>query len=197
VSEPDTPLILDVIVASTRPARAGLHVAHWFLERAIDHAGFQLELVDLAQVDLPTFDEPRHPKHRRYEYEHTKAWSAIIEPADAFVIITPEYNHGAPPALINALDFLSREWNYKPVGFVSYGGVSGGTRSVQMTKQIVSALKMVPLFESVTLPFFREHLDLESGRFDPGELQEKAATRMLDELVRWAQALRRMRVDED
>jgi NAD(P)H-dependent FMN reductase len=194
VSEPDETLILDVIVASTRPGRAGLHVAHWFLERAIDHAGFQVELVDLAQVDLPMFDEPRHPKLRHYEHDHTKAWSAIIDPADAFVIVTPEYNFGAPPALVNALDFLAQEWAYKPVGIVSYGGVSGGTRSVQMTKQIVSALRMVPLFEAVTLPFFREHLDLESGRFDPGEVQEKAATRMLDEIVRWARALRTMRV---
>jgi NAD(P)H-dependent FMN reductase len=195
VSEAAEPLVLDVIVASTRPARAGLHVAHWFLERAIDHAGFQVELVDLARVDLPLFDEPRHPKLRHYQYDHTKAWSAVIDPADAFVIITPEYNHGAPPALVNALDYLSQEWAYKPVGFVSYGGVSGGTRSVQMTKQIVSALKMVPLFEAVTLPFFREHLDLESRQFEPGEVQEKAAVRMLDELVRWATALRRMRAE--
>ena len=192
MNEPEAPLILDLIVASTRPARAGLHVAHWFLERAIDHASFQVELVDLAQIDLPMFDEPRHPKLRRYEYDHTKAWSAIVEPADAFVFITPEYNHGAPPALVNALDFLSQEWAYKPVGFVSYGGVSGGTRSVQMTKQIVAALRMAPLFDSVTLPFFREHLG-HDGRFDPGERQEKATTRMLDELVRWARALRTMR----
>jgi len=195
VSESDPSLVLDVIVASTRPARAGLHVAHWFLERAIDHAGFQVELVDLAQVDLPMFDEPRHPKLRHYEHDHTRAWSAIIDPADAFVIVTPEYNHGPPPALVNALDFLAREWAYKPVGFVSYGGVSGGSRSVQMTKQIVAALKMVPLFEAVTLPFFREHLDLDSGRFDPGEIQERAATRMLDELVKWATALRTMRAE--
>ena len=137
MSEAAAPLVLDVIVASTRPARGGLHVAHWFLERAIDHAGFQVELVDLAQVDLPMFDEPRHPKLRHYEHDHTKVWSSIVDPADAFVIVTPEYNHGPPPALVNALAVLSREWAYKPVGFVSYGSVSGGS--------LYSILRSTPL----------------------------------------------------
>lgn len=100
------------------------------------------------------------------------------------MFVTPEYNFGPPPSLVNALDYLVKEWAYKPVGFVSYGGVSAGLRSVQMTKQIVSALKMVPMVEAVAIPFFSRHLDAETGGFDPGEVQEKAARVMLDELVR-------------
>jgi len=152
-----------------------------------------VEVVDLAEVDLPLFDEPRHPRLRDYEHEHTRAWSATVERADAFVIVTPEYNFGAPPSLVNALDFLVREWAYKPVSFVSYGGVSAGLRGVQMTKQIVTALKMMPIPEAVAVPFFTQFVDKETGAFDPGATQAAAAATMLDELARWAGALRPLR----
>ncbi len=187
---------LHVIVASTRPGRSGPAVAAWFLERARAHGRFDVELVDLAAVDLPLFDEPRHPRLRQYEHEHTKAWSRTVERADAFVVVTPEYNYGTPPSFVNALDYLVQEWAYKPMGFVSYGGVSGGTRSVQMTKQIVTTLKMMPLPEAVAIPFFSQHLDAATGRFDPGDGQATAARTMLDELHKWAAALAPLRTAE-
>ena len=186
-------LNLQVIVASTRPERKGGVVAAWFEKQARKHGKFSVELVDLADVALPVFDEPRHPRLREYEHQHTRDWSAIVARADAYVIVTPEYNYGSPPSLVNALDFVTGEWAYKAVGFVSYGGVSAGTRSVQMTKQIVSALKMVPLTEAVAIPFFAKHIDKESGVFDPGEVQEKASVMMLDELLKWSEALKPMR----
>ena len=80
-------------------------------------------------------------------------------PADAFVFVTPEYNYAPPPALVNALNYLSREWNYAPVGFVSYGGISGGLRSVQVAKQIVTTLKMMPIPEGVPMPMVFQNLD--------------------------------------
>lgn len=184
---------LQIIIASTRPGRAGAHVGEWFLEQARRHAGFEVELVDLAEVGLPLFDEPKHPRLREYANEHTRRWSSSVQRADAFVFVTPEYNYGSPPSLVNALDFLLHEWAYKPVGFVSYGGVSAGTRSVQMTKQIVTALKMMPIPEAVALPFFARSLDRESGVFSPDAVQEKASRTMLDELLRWADALRPLR----
>ena len=187
-------LNLHVVIASTRPSRMGPTVGHWFLDQTRRHAKFQTELVDLEKVNLPLLDEPKHPKLRQYEHEHTKRWSATVDRADAFVFVTPEYNFGSPPALVNALDYLNQEWAYKPVGFVSYGGVSGGTRSVQMTKQLVTALKMMPMFEAVTIPFFTQHMDKDTGRFAPGKVQEDAATVMLDELLKWAEAMRPMRV---
>jgi NAD(P)H-dependent FMN reductase len=183
---------LQVIVVSTRPARLGLAVAEWFFGRAQQHARFESELVDLKEVNLPLFDEPRHPRFGQYEHEHTRAWSARVAPADAFVFVTPEYNHAAPPSLVNALDFLSAEWANKPAAFVSYGGISGGTRAVQMAKPILLALRMVPIPESVTIPMVHHALD-EERRFKGGEAFEKSAAVLLDELLRWADALRALR----
>ncbi len=129
---------------------------------------------------------------KQYQHQHTKDWSSKVDSADAFVFVTPEYNFGSPPALINALDYLYDEWNYKPVGFVIYGGISGGLRSVQMTKGVVTTLKMMPMVEAVTIPFFSKHID-ESGVFAAQEIHEKSATDMLDELLRWSIAMMPMR----
>jgi NAD(P)H-dependent FMN reductase len=184
-------LELAVVIASTRPGRAGLPIGTWVHAFAQEHGKLQAKLVDLAEVNLPLLDEPNHPNLRQYTKDHTKAWSATITAADAFVFVIPEYNYSAPPALLNAIDYLFHEWNYKPVGLVSYGGPSGGIRSAQMVKQVVTAVRMVPLVEAVSIPFFRKNL--EEGAFKPTEAHEKSATAMLDELARWADALKVLR----
>ncbi len=186
-------LHLEIITVSTREKRQGPTVASWFLGVAQRHGRFDVEPVDLAAVNLPLLDEPAHPRFKTYEHEHTKAWSAIVERADAFVFVTPEYNFGAPPSLVNALDYLNHEWAYKPVGFVSYGGVSGGTRAVQMIKQIVTTLKMMPMVEAVSVPFFAQHIDKATGAFNPGKTQEDAGVAMLNELLKWTEAMQPMR----
>jgi NAD(P)H-dependent FMN reductase len=173
---------LHVILASTRPGRAGEPIADWFVERAVAHGAFEVELVDLAEVDLPFMDEPNHPRLRRYTHEHTKAWAARVDSADAFVFVTPEYNYGLTAPLKNAIDYLHFEWQHKPVGFVSYGGVAAGTRAVQMLKQVVTTLKMLPLFEAVNIPFHTQLID-EEGALEANEVMVKAAAAMLDELV--------------
>ncbi|CAN5492477.1 NAD(P)H-dependent oxidoreductase [soil metagenome] len=183
---------LHTIVVSTRPGRQGPAVANWFHALAQKHGKFAAELIDLAEVNLPLFDEPVHPRLRQYANDHTKRWSASVESADAFVFVTPEYNYSAPPSLVNALDYLVQEWAYKPAGFVSYGGVSGGTRSVQMTKGIVTTLKMMPMVESVAVPFFNQFIN-DEGIFDPGEVNEKAGAAMLDEMLRWTEAMKGLR----
>jgi NAD(P)H-dependent FMN reductase len=185
--------LLQVVTVATREHRMGRRVAEWFLARARAHGAFEIDDVDLAQVALPMFDEPKHPKLGQYEHAHTKAWSERVARADAFVFVTPEYNFGSPPSIVNAIDYLNKEWAYKPLGFVSYGGVSGGTRGVQMLKQIVNAVRLVPLFEDVHVPFFAQYVDQASGDFRPPPVQDDAATAMLDELVRWERALRVMR----
>jgi len=184
-------LKLHVIIASTRPGRAGLPIGRWFFELAQRHSKLDTRLVDLAEVNLPFLDEPKHPRFGQYEHAHTKAWSATVSAADAFVFVTPEYNYGAPAPLINAIDFLHKEWLYKPVGFVSYGGVAGGTRSAQMLKLKVGGVKMVPLTEAVIIPFFSQFL--ADGVFKATDAHETAARAMLDELGRWAAALLPMR----
>jgi NAD(P)H-dependent FMN reductase len=183
---------LYVIAVSTRPGRAGFPLVQWITQLAQAHAGFDVELVDLKEENLPMFDEPRHPRLREYEHEHTKRWSAKVDAADAFVFVTPEYNHGTPPSLTNALIYLVHEWAHKPVSFVSYGGPAGGTRAVQMVKPMLVALKMVPLMESVMVPVFTHHLD-DQGAFRASELQESHANAMLDALLKWTHTLAVMR----
>ena len=184
-------LKLHVIIASTRPGRIGLPVGSWFGERAKAHGKFEVQIVDLKEVDLPLHDEPKHPRLQQYEHEHTKRWSAIVSAADAFVFVTPEYNYSPAPSLLNAFDYLFKEWNYKPASFVSYGGLSGGLRAVQTAKLAVTALDMMPITDAVALPFAAKQI--ADGIFQASEANEKAANAALDGLHRWAQALKAMR----
>jgi NAD(P)H-dependent FMN reductase len=182
---------LHIILASTRPGRVGLPVAIWFREQALAHGGFEVEWVDLAEWNLPFMDEPLHPRLRQYAHEHTRRWSAQIESADAFVFVMPEYNHGFTAPLKNAIDYLHHEWAYKPVGLVSYGGLSAGTRAVQLLKPVLSDLKMAPTFEGVNIAFVGQHI--EDGTFAPPEGMARSAHEMLAELERTEQALRPLR----
>jgi NAD(P)H-dependent FMN reductase len=186
---------LTIIVGSTRPGRAGAPIAQWFASRAKDHGGFDVNVVDLAEVGLPLLDEPNHPRLRQYTRQHTKDWSAIVDAADAFVFVTPEYNYGYPASIKNAIDYLHQEWNHKPVGFVSYGGVAAGTRAVQQLKQVVTTLRMLPVFDSVNIPFHTRFLDSD-GVFHANEVLDQAADAMLNELVRTEAALRPLRTPE-
>ena len=183
---------LHVVIASTRPGRVGPAVARWFSDFAAGHSAFDVKLVDLADFKLPIYDEPAHPAMQQYEHAHTKAWSTSVESADAFVFVTPEYNFGPPPSLVNAMNYLVLEWHNKVAGFVSYGGVSGGIRATQTEKLMMTSFKIMPLPEQVTIPMFSQFLDAE-GRFTPSETHEASAKAMLDELARWAKALKAMR----
>jgi NAD(P)H-dependent FMN reductase len=183
---------LTIIIGSTRPGRAGLPITEWFADRARCHGGFDVNVVDLAELDLPLLDEPYHPRLRQYTHQHTKDWSAIVDASDAFAIVTPEYNYGYPAALKNAIDYLHGEWRDKPIGFVSYGGVAAGTRAVQQLKQVVTTLKMLAVVEAVSIPFHPQFMG-EDGRVQANEIMEQAADAMLDELVRVEGALRPLR----
>jgi len=181
-----------IIIASTRPGRIGLPVAQWFVERATVHGGFELEVVDLAELDLPLLNEPKHPRLRQYTHEHSRAWSATVDAADAVVMVTSEYNYGYPAALKNAIDYLHHEWRYKPVGFVSYGGVAAGTRAVQQLKQVVTAVAMMPTQASVNIPFVQQFRG-EDGRITGNEVMLEAVPAMLDELLMFQAALAPLR----
>jgi NAD(P)H-dependent FMN reductase len=186
---------LQIIIASTRPGRVGPSVATWIHDRAVKHSGFDVELIDLAEVNLPMFDEPRHPRFGEYVHQHTKDWSATISRGDAYIFVIPEYNYGFNAAIKNAIDYLNREWLYKPLGFVTYGGVAAGTRAMQMLKQVVSALKMVPMTEAVNIPFVQQFLDSDRV-LQPNDVMETAATAMLDELARWTAATSPLRAPQ-
>ncbi|KAA0023889.1 NADPH-dependent FMN reductase [Antrihabitans cavernicola] len=186
---------LTIVIASTRPGRAGLPIATWFEKHAHAFDGFDVVVADLAEVNLPMMDEPNHPRLRQYTKQHTKDWSAVIDASDAFVFVTPEYNYGYPAPLKNAIDYLHQEWLHKPVGFVSYGGVAAGTRSVQQLKQVVTTLKMVPLFDAVSIPFHTQFI--EDGVVVPNEIMETSADAMLAELARVEAALRPLRAESE
>jgi NAD(P)H-dependent FMN reductase len=184
--------VLRIIIGSTRPGRVGPSVAAWITERAVEHGGFDVQVTDLAELNLPMLDEPNHPRLRQYTHQHTWDWSAVVEATDAFIFVTPEYNHGFSAPLKNAIDYLLAEWQHKPAGIVSYGGVSAGTRSTQMLKQVLNSVKVVPVVEAVNIPFVAQHLD-EDKRFKSTELIDASATAMLDELLRWTESLAGLR----
>jgi NAD(P)H-dependent FMN reductase len=186
------PYKLMIITVSTREGRKGGLFGKWIEAIAARDADWDIHAVDLAELDLPLLDEPEHPRLKNYHHDYTKAWSAMVDAADAFIAVTPEYNYSAPPSLINALDHLLLEWAYKPMAFVSYGGLSGGTRSVQMLKQVVTSLKVMPMLEAVNVPFFSTLIDKDS-KLNPNESMERSAAAMLTELKKWTGPLKTMR----
>jgi NAD(P)H-dependent FMN reductase len=181
-----------IVIASTRPGRIGVPVANWFVDQASEHGGFDLEVVDLAELDLPLLDEPNHPRLRQYTKDHTHAWSATVDAVDAIVVVTAEYNHGYPAPLKNAIDYLHHEWRHKPLGFVSYGGVAAGTRAVQQLKPVAIALSLIPVVAAVNIPFVQQFLD-DDGVIRGNEIMEQAASAMLDEMLALQEALAPLR----
>lgn len=182
---------LKIIVGSIRPGRVGLPVARWFESVAVADARFRVDFVDLAEVDLPLMNEPQHPRLRQYVHAHTVAWSERMETGDAFVFVTPEYNHGMPAPVKNALDYLQQEWAFKPIAFVSYGGPAGGVRSTEQLKQVAITLRMVPAFRGVVVPLV--HRRVADERFESDPELDVSAVQMLDELVQLADRLRPLR----
>ena len=182
---------LKIITSTTRPGRKGPAVANWVAGIAASFPDLNIEVVDLGELNLPMFDEPLHPAMRQYQHAHTKAWSSLIDSADAFIFVTAEYNFAIPAPLKNALDYLFHEWTHKPAGIVSYGGISGGTRGAQMLKQVLSTLKMFALYETVILPHYSQYM--ENDQFVGNEIATGAAHTMIKELVRLIPAMQTMR----
>ena len=183
---------LKIITSTTREGRKGPAVANWITQVSKDSGKFNVELLDLAVINLPLMDEPNHPRLQQYQHDHTKSWSAKIKEGDLFIIVLAEYNFGFPAPIKNALDYLLHEWKNKPVGIVSYGGISAGLRSTQMLKQVLTALSMMPLSTQVALPLFTKHIG-EDGIFNPDEMVSKSADVLLEELGRWSTALKQLR----
>lgn len=184
------------LTCSTRPGALGPVVGQWLVKtlrpRAVE-LGVELTPVALDDLHLPFLDEEEHPSSGIYRHAHTRRWSAIVDAADGFIAVTPEYNYGMPATLKNALDYLSPEWAWKPIGFVSYGNTSAGTRAVQHAKQIVTTLRLVPLGATVAI---RIGDATDNGRLRPDAARDAAGVGVLDELVRVAHALRPMRERE-
>lgn len=175
--------VLQIIVGSTRPGRVGTAVAQWFQGLAVKHDEFAVQIVELADLGLPLYDEPNPPRLGRYVHEHTKRWSQVASAADAYVFVVPEYNHGYNAATKNALDFLHREWQGKPVGFVSYGAAAAGARAVHGLLPVVTALGMIPAGNAVTIPQIAR-LVKPGEPFTGNERADEGAGLLLDALSR-------------
>ena len=184
-------LNIAIIVGSTRPGRKSEAVARWVHAIAQTRADASSEVVDIAAFNLPLLDEAVPPSLGRYERAHTHAWAATIARFDAFVFVTPEYNHSMPAALKNAIDFLFKEWNDKAAAFVSYGG-AGGVRAVEHLRGVMGELKVADVRAQVTLSLFNDFENFTT--FKPASRQEAAVKAMLDDLIPWAKALQSMRV---
>jgi len=181
-------LRLAVIVGSTREGRFGPTVARWFAAQAETQPEFDVDVIDLVDADLP-------PVLAKHPNAAVAAYRERLDAADAFVVVTPEYNHGYPAPLKQAIDLAHPEWQAKPVAFVSYGGVSGGLRAVEQLRQVFNELHAVTIRDSVSFhnawPLFDDDGWL---REDNGA--DVAAKKLLDRLGWWARALRAARAAE-
>lgn len=175
-----------VLLGSTRPERQGEKVADWFMGVTKAHKDIEFELVDLKDFKLPLLDEPLPPAAGKYEHEHTKRWAKKVAAYDGYIFITPEYNHGMPAALKNALDFLGKEWALKPIGFIGYGAHLG-LRSIEQFRLSIVNLEMVAISSQVEIDLFAQ-LD-ENGEFVPSERNKRQAESVIKKIKWWSEVL--------
>ena len=181
-----------IIVGTTRPGRKADTVARWVFDIAARRGDASFEIVDIADFNLPLLDEPLPPSMGQYSQPHTKAWAEKIAGFDAFVFVTPEYNHSMSGALKNAIDFLFREWNDKAAGFVGYGSV-GGARAVEHLRLIMGEIKVADVRAQVALSLFTDFENFTE--FKPQPSQAAAVEAMLNDLIPWGRALQAMRLE--
>jgi NAD(P)H-dependent FMN reductase len=181
----DSPLRVEIIIGSTREGRFGPTVARWFAGEVGQRADMTVDVIDLADAGLPAaYPREFGPAER--------AFLGRIDAADAFVVVTPEYNHGYPAALKQAIDLPREQWQAKPVAFVSYGGMSGGLRAVEQLRQVFAELHAVTVRDTVSFHNYGRLFD-DSGRPTDSAGASAAAKRMLDQLAWWASSLRTAR----
>jgi NAD(P)H-dependent FMN reductase len=179
-----------IVTGSTRPGRNNEAVARWVYGLSKQRKDAEFELVDIADYNLPLLDEPKPPSLGQYSHERTKKWAAKIGSFDAYVFVTPEYNHGISGALKNAIDYLYREWNDKAAGFVSYGS-AGGARAVEHLRLVMAELMVATVRAQVMLSLFTDFENFST--FKPSPRHERDVHAMLDQLIAWGRALRTVR----
>ncbi len=179
-----------IIVGSTRPGRKAEAVAQWVHGIASNRSDAGFEIVDIRDYDLPLLDEPVPPSLGQYSQPHTKAWAAKIASFDAYVFVTPEYNHATSGALKNAIDYLYAEWNNKAAGFVGYGS-AGGARAVENLRLVMGELQVADVRAQVMLSLYTDFENFTT--FKPAPMHEKSVNAMLDQVIAWGGALKALR----
>lgn len=183
-------LKIGIITGSTRPGRVNLQVAEWVKHIADKRSDVSFEIVDIADYQLPIYDEAIPAAYGQYAHEHTKKWAAKIGSLDGFIFVTPEYNHSFSPALKNAIDFIYGEWNNKAAGFVSYGS-GGGIRAVEQLRQIMSEIQIADVRAQVFMSLFSDFENFSV--FKPDPRHEASLETVLDQVVSWSKALKSVR----
>jgi NAD(P)H-dependent FMN reductase len=168
----------------------GESVGKWVHEQAVQLGGANYELIDLVHFELPLLDEPVPASQKKYTKEHTKRWSAKVESLDAFIFVTPEYNHSTSGALKNAIDFLGQEWANKAAGFVGYGSVMGA-RAVEHLRLIMAELRVATVRTQVGLSLFTDFENYKA--FKPAPHHAKNLKALLDEVILWGGAMKTVR----
>ncbi len=194
-------LKIQVIIGSVREGRSGEKVAKWAMNEVLNNLEIkdlaQFELIDLKDWDLPFFNEavPTSSNKGIYKNPLGRKWADKIAEADGYIIVTSEYNHGYPPALKNAFDWVYKEWNHKAVGFISYGNIAGGSRAVEQLRQVIIELKMASAKIAVHIPNIWEKIN------DKGIVTDTQAgitlPLMVKDLLWWSEALKNARQKED
>ena len=179
-----------IILGSTRPNRIGEAVAKWVHGLAANRGDADYELIDIKDYNLPLLDEGIPPSQGKYQHEHTRQWAAKIDTFDAFVFVTPEYNHSTSGALKNAIDFVFKEWNNKAAGFVGYGS-AGGVRAVEHLRLIMAEIMIADVRAQVMLSLFTDFEHFST--FKPAPRHEQSVKAMLDQLLVWGAAMRTVR----
>jgi NAD(P)H-dependent FMN reductase len=196
----DTIIKIKVIIGSTRPNRFSEKPAHWIYEESQKREGVAAELLDLRDYPMPFFDQPMPPSMSggKYANDVVQTWAGKIQDGDAFIIVTPEYNHGYPAVLKNALDSIFQEWNKKPVGFVSYGSAAGA-RSIEQLRQVVIELQMIPIRNAIHIPsdvyrmVMNEKMPVKPELFKTLREPADRVQLFLNELIWLSSALKTMR----
>ena len=180
-------LNVNIILGSTREDRAGEKIFSWLKKELSGYRDMQVTFIDLYDWQLPFLDDIRSLPIGSQREQVIQKWAEIIDKADGYIFVTPEYNHGYSAVLKNAIDHLDKEWNNKPAGFVGYGGVAGGSRAVEQLRQVVIELQMAPIREQVLIPLIWQAFDGEGNLLDKNA--KKKLPEMLDQLLWWAKAL--------
>ena len=179
-----------IVLGSTRPNRNGEDVARWVHGIVAKRSDADYQLVDLKDFNLPLLDEPIPPSQGKYSQPHTKAWAAKVAEFDAFIFVTPEYNHSTSGALKNAIDFLYAEWNNKVAGFVGYGS-AGGVRAVEHLRLIMAEVQIATVRAQVMLSLFTDFENFST--FKPAPQHEQTLNTLCEQLVAWGAALKSVR----
>ncbi|WP_065763581.1 NADPH-dependent FMN reductase [Ralstonia solanacearum] len=188
--------VISVIIGSVRQGRFGEKPAHWMLDHLKKREGVDARLLDLKDYPMPFFDAPvppAMPGRPAYEHEVVKRWTQAIAASDGFVIVSPEYNHGTPAVLKNAIDWVYPEWRRKAVTFVGYGSV-GGARAIEQLREIAVEIQLAPIRSAVHVPAAAIYAHFQGQDVTPHlAALDAVAEQTIDDLLWWTQALKTAR----